>query len=241
MCSSLLLTLRRQSFLTSPLSIIFSPVYIIRSGLYGAIRTMASEIGGDVLDFGCGSKPYESLFVNATTYVGVDIESSGHSHDDSKIDLFYDGSHLPFCDSTFDGVVSFEVLEHVFNIDQVLSEIHRVLKPNGLLLLSVPFAWDEHEVPFDFARYTSFGISHVLQSNGFKIVSSLKTTTYILAVFQLFIAYVYQHLLPRRGLIAKVARIPIVFPLNLVALLLDAILPSRYDYYCNNVILAKKA
>jgi len=90
------------------------------------------------LDIGCGSKPYESLFKNVTNYIGVDIESSGHDHTDSKVDLYYDGKKLPFDDNYFDCVVSFEVLEHVFNIEELLSEIKRVMKKGGYGIFLVP-------------------------------------------------------------------------------------------------------
>ena len=108
--------------------------------------------GCRVLDFGCGSKPYENLFINIDEYVGCDIEVSGHDHLDSKIDYFFDGKNLPFIDDRFDSVVSFEVFEHIFNLPEILKEINRVTKTSGNILISVPFAWGEHEVPYDFAR-----------------------------------------------------------------------------------------
>ena len=123
--------LKREQFLVTPLAIMTNPFYIRWT----------------VLDFGCGSKPYESLFKNANSYIGIDLEASGHSHQDSKVDVFYDGKTIPFPDEHFDAVVCFEVLEHVFNIKEIIQELNRVLKPNGKLLISVPFAWDEHEVP----------------------------------------------------------------------------------------------
>ncbi len=232
--------LREEAFITTPISIIINPVYIIRSGLLREISRIAPTLGGDILDFGCGSKPYESLFVNAKSYVGVDLQSTGHNHVDSKIDHYYNGSTLPFPNESFDVVVSFEVFEHVFNIKEVLGEIHRVLKPNGKMLLSVPFAWDEHEVPYDFARYTSYGVTHLVNNNGFNVIELTKTTTYVLAIFQMLLAYIYQHILPRKGVLARFLQVLFIFPLNLLAMLFNFILPKRYEYYCNNVVVAAK-
>lgn len=240
MISSLKKRLRKEAFIISPLSIIINPVYIIRNGLYKSISNLAPKITGNVLDFGCGSKPYESLFVNANSYIGVDIEVSGHNHKDSKVDYFYDGKKLPFNDASFDAIVCFEVFEHVFNIDEILAEIYRVLKPNGQLLISIPFAWDEHEIPYDFARYTSFGITHILNKNNFEVVKLTKTTTYILAVFQMLIAYLCQYALPKGRLIGRISQLVVIFPLNVLALLFNTLLPKRYEYFCNNVVLAKK-
>ncbi len=232
--------LRREAFLITPLSLVISPVYIIRNGLFKSISKIAPTIKGDILDFGCGSKPYESLFTSANSYVGVDIDVSGHNHKNSKVDFYYDGKALPFPDKNFDAVVCFEVFEHVFNIEEVLAEIRRVLKPNGLLLVSIPFAWDEHEIPYDFARYTSYGIKHIFNNNRFEVVELKKTTTYILAVCQMFIAYLVQYALPKGRFLGRLSQLVVIFPLNILALLLDALLPKRYEYFCNSVVLSKK-
>jgi SAM-dependent methyltransferase len=164
-----------NEFISKRINFFISSVYIARSSLLKAIKKNAKEINGRVLDFGCGSKPYESIFTNAIDYIGLDIKSSGHNHIYSKVDFFYDGKTLPFPDNNFDVVVCFEVFEHVFNLEELLIEINRVLKKDGKLLISIPFAWDEHEIPFDFARYTSFGIAHILSKNGFQVIELKKT------------------------------------------------------------------
>ena len=192
---------------------------------------------GDVLDFGCGSKPYKSLFYKAKSYIGLDIETSGHHHGNSKVDVFYDGKIIPFEDNRFDAVVSFEVFEHVFNPTEVLREIRRVLKPGGQLLITVPFAWDEHEAPCDFARYTSYGVRHLFESNGFAVIEIRKTTAYFLAVMQMLIAYVVQHLAPKGRWLSKIFQLAVVFPLTGTALLLNRFLPRRDQYFSNTVTL----
>ena len=232
--------LRKEAFEVSLISIIVNPFYIIRNGLYKAISKQAMNLTGEILDFGCGNKPYEHLFINAKTYVGVDIKKSGHDHKNSKVDKFYDGKNLPFPDNSFDSVVSFEVFEHIFNIDEILSEIHRVLKPDGKLLITIPFAWDEHEAPFDYARYTSFGIKNILEKNLFEISSQVKTTTYVLATFQMFIAYLSQYIFSKNNMLRIFGQLLIIFPLNILAIFFNFLLPKRYEYYSNQAILAKR-
>lgn len=236
----LLERLRREVFLATPLSIIISPIYIIRRGLHLAIRDLSPSFTGQLLDFGCGSKPYESLFTRVERYVGVDMLDTGHPHRQSRVDVFYDGNRLPFPDSAFDGIVSFEVLEHVFNPEIVLGELRRVLKPGGIMLLTAPFAWDEHEIPFDFARYTCYGLKSLLERTGFEIVHQRKTCGYVLAIGQLICAYLYQHVLPRGRLGARIAQLIFIFPLNVLFLLADAILPRRDQLYCNNVVVVRR-
>ena len=230
--------LQREMFLVRPWSILINPFFIIRRGIYQGIQKHASSMKGDVLDFGCGSKPYEHLFLNAKSYVGVDIEKSGHNHENSKIDYFYDGRSLPFKESEFDAVVSFEVLHHLFNLSEITKEIHRVIKPGGNLLITIPFAWDEHEQPFDFARYTSFGITSLIEEAGFHVISVEKTTKYVEAVGQLMIAFVSQHVGPKNLILAAIFQLLVIFPLSLLVLIFKLILPRRDEMFCNLVVLA---
>ena len=237
---------KKELFFTSYLSIIINPSHIIRNGLFKNIGKYAPIIEGSILDLGCGSKPYESLFKNCSKYTGVDIEISGPNHEvdkfgkNSKVDYFYDGKSLPFEDNSFDAVISFEVFEHIFNIDEVVKEINRVLKPGGKLLVSMPFAWNEHEEPYDFARYTSFGIKHILKKQDFLIKNIEKTTTFFLAIMQNLIAYLSNHVLPKGKIFGKISQILIIFPLTLLSIILNKILPKRYEYFCNTLVYAIK-
>ena len=232
--------IRREHFLTSGLGVLTSSIYIVRKGLYTSILRLAPKIEGNVLDFGCGSKPYESLFTNAKSYVGVDIKISGHDHKDSKVDFYYDGKTLLFPDNHFDSIVSFEVFEHIFNLDTVLTELRRVLKPGGHIIITIPFAWEEHEIPYDFARYTTYGIKHIFEKNKFDVLEIIKTTTYILTISQIFISYLAQYVSPKGPILGRVFQFFVIFPITTIALLINFLLPKRYEYFCNSVILCSK-
>jgi SAM-dependent methyltransferase len=229
----------RELFLPTAIGILLNPFYIVRKGLASHIRARAQILSGDILDFGCGSKPYESLFQHAKSYVGCDVHISGHDHRGSRIDYYYDGSRLPFSDSQFDCVVSFETFEHVFNLPEILAEIFRVTKPGGVLLASVPFAWGEHEAPFDFGRYTSFGIKSIFERCGYRVEQLDKSTTFFLALVQLFIAYLYGHCSSRRWILLTM-QIFLFFPITAIGLLANLILPKDDHYYCNVIVVARK-
>lgn len=221
------------------LGLFFNPFFIIRRGLYNGISQFSSYMHGKLLDFGCGSKPYKALFT-VSEYVGTDIEVSGHDHRHEAIDVYYDGKTLPFADESFDSVFSSEVFEHVFNLSQILGELRRVLKPGGHMLLTVPFVWDEHEIPYDFARYTSFGLKHILQEKGFVVVQEKKTTSYVSTLCQMWAAYVYQHIFPKHKIL-RIALTPLfITPITLCGLLLSVILPKNMNFFHNNVMVVRK-
>ncbi len=217
----------------------FNPFFIIRRGLFRNISQLSGHLHGRLLDFGCGSKPYRSLF-DVETYIGTDVEVSGHDHLSEDIDVYYDGKTLPFDDTSFDSIFSSEVFEHVFNLPEILDELHRVLKPGGHMLVTVPFVWDEHEIPYDFARYTSFGIRHILTEKGFTIVKETKTTNYVATLCQMWAAYVYQHILPKNK-VARIALTPLfITPITVGGLILSTILPTNTNFFHNNVLVVQK-
>src|SRR5829696_811037 len=140
--------------------------YFIRNELYKKIKQYAPQLTGKLLDFGCGSKPYQSLFTNVSEYIGLDYEGAGHSHANERIDVFYNGKTIPFPDAYFDSVFSSEVFEHLFNLEEMIPELKRVMKEQAILFITCPFVWNEHEVPVDYARYTQFALKHLLERNG---------------------------------------------------------------------------
>lgn len=229
----------KAQFEPSLLGLLINPFFILRLGLYRSIRANSSYMSGRMLDFGCGNKPYKSLF-QVTEYVGLDTHDSGHDHTHDEIDVFYDGKRIPFDDAYFDSVLSSEVFEHVFNLPGVLTEISRVVKPGGHLLITIPFVWEEHEAPYDFARYTSFGITSLLQEAGFEILVLKKTTRYVETIFQTINAYIVKGLF-RSNRYVKVLLSPfLIAPFTILGLVFSRILPNDESLYSNLLIVAKK-
>jgi SAM-dependent methyltransferase len=222
---------------------ITEPAYLMRKRLLRSLTKYIPGLSGSLMDFGCGSKPYKTLF-SVDEYIGVDFQGEGHSHENEVIDVYYDGKHLPFDDNRFDGIFSSEVFEHVFNLEDMVKELNRVLKIGGKLLVTCPFAICEHEAPNDFGRYTSYGLTDLLERNGFKIEVFEKAGTAIETISQLFISYFYagilRRLLGRIPVVRTAAKIFFVSILNILAIFFNAILPSSNDLYMNNVVVAVK-
>ncbi len=218
------------------------PAFITRNRLLKNISAYAPELSGRLMDFGCGSKPYESLF-SVDEYVGIDFENPGHPHLNEQIDVFYNGKKIPFPDGHFDSVFSSEVFEHIFNLEEILKEINRVLKVSGKILITCPFAICEHEVPNDFARYSSYAIKYIFEKNGFEIITQEKTGNNVETVYQLWIMYIHQHITPylrKIPVVRSVFRFITYTSLNGCALILSKLLPDRKDLYLNNILLARK-
>lgn len=230
---------RRQSFDPDILGVFVNPFFIARRNLFRNIKAYSNHLSGRILDVGCGRKPYESLFENRKEYVGMDIENPGHDHSNEKIDVYYDGKTFPFDDESFDSILTNQVFEHVFNPEIFMREIHRVLKPGGRLLLTVPFTWDEHEQPNDFARYSSFGLTHILISHGFEVMGFKKSTKGFAAIAQLTIGYLFKLFYSRYRILNGLGTIAIS-PLHIFLLLLSLIAPGSEDLYLDNIVFARK-
>jgi SAM-dependent methyltransferase len=232
--------LLKEQFDPSILGIFINPFYFGRKAIIHNIKKYSNLVQGKTLDIGCGDKPYKNLFKQSTSYIGMDVEISGHSNARKKADIYYDGLHFPFDDKSFDSAVCFEVLEHVFNPIQFLTEINRVLKNDGILLITIPFLWDEHEKPYDYARYTSFGLKHLFELHGFQITEHSKYLNDFRLIFLLINNYIYKVLKKHiPSIFAWIFILIFTLPINLLGLI-SFILPKNQDFYFGNIFVLKK-
>lgn len=238
MKEALLRRWRKEQFDPSALGMFVNPFFFARRSLWRAMRGLAPRLEGRLLDVGCGTKPYRTLFA-VQDYVGLDIDSET-TRRLGCADLVYDGSVFPVADGTFDAVLCNQVLEHVFTPDAFVAEIVRVLRPGGLLLLTVPFVWDEHEQPVDYARYSSFGLAHLLQRHGLQLVEQHKLLDNAGVLFQLANAYVYKLVRGWPGALRLLINVIVMAPLTLLGLAAGALLPRNPDLYLDQIVLARK-
>lgn len=229
---------RRSAFFPGIVGLFINPFYFARKGLAKHVTELAPQIRGRTLDVGCGSKPYASLY-KSDEYVGLEIDTP-ENRERADADYFYDGKIFPFADATFDSLVANEVFEHVFNPTQFLSEARRVLKPGGIMLMTMPFVWDEHEQPYDYARYSSFGIRFLLEENGYAVIEQRKSTDDIRVIFQLLNAYIFKKTVTRNVWINLFVMIILMAPFNIIGELLFLCTPRNKDLYLDNIAIAQK-
>ena len=224
-------------------SILFNPIWICLYRLHGEIRQglkVASILSSDKwLDVGCGSRPFEHLFP-VGVYVGVDVKESGRSADLKSPDFYYDGEVLPFPNNYFQGIICTQVLEHVSNPRKLLQEMSRVVVPGGGMLLTVPLLWQEHEVPYDYYRFTRFGISELIRDAGFKVKSIKADNCAIESLAVAVNIYIMSNLVPSIKGFSYLYALVLCFPIQIMAIIIGKIFPDKGGLYLNLIVFARK-
>lgn len=228
----------REQYDPGWLGLFVNPFYFARCGLRDGLGRHFPRLQGEVLDVGCGHKPYRGM-IPATRYIGLDVDNP-FTRRVGAADVFYEGNTFPLADASFDAVLCSQVLEHVFTPERFLGEIHRVLRPGGWLLLAVPFVWDEHEQPHDFGRYSSFGLRALLERNGFTVAAQDKSVADFGAVAQLAGGWVFKVVQTRNKWVNLATQLALIAPLTLLGALLRRVLPQNEDFYLDNIVLARK-
>ncbi len=136
--------------------------FIPRKILRDAIREFAARLDGTLLDVGCGSQQYRQ-FLRCTEYVGIDSSA------ERAPPVVGDVTRMPFREGEFDSALCTEVLEHLPEPGLCLDEIHRVVRPGGTVLFTVPMTVYTHSEPYDFFRYTEYGLRYLVEKHGFEI------------------------------------------------------------------------
>jgi len=176
---------------------IFSSNYLSRKPIDLAMKEFAKNFGNGkkVLDIGCGNKPYAKYF--NCEYVGLDPVK------ETKADVVANAWEIPFGDNEFDGIILNQSLEHIEKTQETVLEIKRVLKPEGIGIITAPQTMKIHSIPLpsknskydnfdktnikywnaDFHRFTKFGLISLFKD--FQIIELKETNGYFSTIFQL--------------------------------------------------------
>ena len=159
---------------------------------------------GNFLDLGCGNKPYESLYKPLTEkQTGCDVIQS----DKNRVDVICLATALAFENSCFDSILCTQVLEHVYDHHTMIKEIHRVLKPGGHIMLTVPFVWELHEEPYDFFRFTKHALKELFEEAGLVIDYIKPNGGKWATVYQLRNNSLYHSFRKQKGILIKLKKI----------------------------------
>lgn len=185
---------------------------------------------GRILDIGAAHRWMQRQLHPQAEYVALDYPSTGHDLYGARPDVFADAARLPFRSDDFDGVICLEVLEHVPDPAQVVCEIARVLKRGGRAWISMPFLYPLHDAPFDFQRYTEFGLRRDMQLARLEITSLVKSGHAVRTAGLLASLAVAGAAFERRRSLAAIFWLPVsmllVVGINLTAFALSLLWPD---------------
>ena len=119
-----------------------------------------------VVDVGCADRWAERHLTDTCRYIGLDYLETAATRYNSNVDIYATAMALPFSENSVDVVILFDVLEHFNKCETAISEVVRVLKPGGLVLVQIPFLYPLHDSPYDYQRMTSFGLIDLIERNG---------------------------------------------------------------------------
>lgn len=160
---------------------------ILRKAEYRALQHIS--LAGSVIDLGGDARSeYHSLFKGNFSMTVANL--GGATKPDITLDL---EQPLPMPAESYDCALLINVLEHIFEYRQLLRETARVLRPQGRIVIVVPFLFPYHPSPNDYHRYTSATLQKSLSESGFTNISIVSLGTGVCAVRWVLI----ERLLPR--------------------------------------------
>ena len=135
------------------------------------VESVAASLtsGMSILDAGAGECAYKVLFSHVH-YKAIDLAVGEKQWNYGNLDYVGSLDNMPIESSSFDAVLCTQVLEHVEWPRECVKEMWRVLKTGGKLFMTVPMSHPEHQVPYDFFRYTSYGLRSICTQAGFSEV-----------------------------------------------------------------------
>jgi SAM-dependent methyltransferase len=143
----------RPIFLPDPSAVRIMPAEHISNPVPTAVLDWMTWLDGLVLNLGAGGSR-----VKLDNCIEVEYAIFRHT------DVVADAHYLPFADETFDAVVTFNTFEHLCDPARAATELYRVLKPGGKLVLQTAFLQPVHEAPYHFYNTTEYGLRRWLQA-----------------------------------------------------------------------------
>jgi SAM-dependent methyltransferase len=148
------------------------PMKIIRYHRYRIlkfVKKIAAECdvaGKKLLDIGAEKAPYKPYFKNLQ-YFAQDITQNT----DGSIDYVGDINEglKMIANGSFDYILCTQVLEHIKKPHVAFAEFYRILKPGGKLFLTTHLCFEEHMIPYDYFRFTKYGLKFLGESSGFTL------------------------------------------------------------------------
>lgn len=135
-----------------------------------ALQEICDDLSGTVLDIGCADSKPKNYLNSDTWYIGLDYYHTATKWYKTQPSVFADAKKIPIKSASIDCCLLLDVLEHLAEPADAITEINRVLKKDGKFIVFVPFMYPIHDAPLDFGRWTEFGLVKLLEHHNFGIV-----------------------------------------------------------------------
>lgn len=138
-----------------------------KKALQGLLEEKNPDVdGNNVVLFGAGFESvYKSILKPYKNIIRMGLASR------SDVEFFSDICDIPLVTDGLDLIFSSSILEHVYDPEQAVKEMFRVLKPGGYVYAEIPFMRSYHMMPVDYQRYTISGIEELFKRHGFTLIN----------------------------------------------------------------------
>lgn len=197
--------------------------------------------GESILDAGAGECQYKPYFKHAK-YTAQDLGIGDKTWDFSQIDIKSEIYDIPVANNSFDYILCLEVMEHLKYPHRAFKEFSRILKSGGKLFVVCPLTWSEHQIPYDYFRYTRYALQMLANDNDFvaEKIEAMGGRFIVLAqiiheTFNLALGFLYQNRLRYLGYFCKIIFFPFLFVLLFSLYYLDALDKEKHltmQYEC---------
>ena len=147
----------------------FHPQWFVFREQKRTLRRIIHLLYGTVLDIGCADCYLENYLNKENLYIGLDYLKTTSEMYHTTPTIYGNAHFLPIKDSSIDCIALLDVIEHLSEPEKCLREVKRTLKPGGKLFLQVPFIYPIHDAPYDYYRWTYYGLIELTKKYDLKV------------------------------------------------------------------------
>ncbi len=229
---------------------------IHKAMMHNKLKHFSSDISGRWLDIGAGDQPYKKYFAGANEYLTTNTKRQYKTEDLNQLEKFTtywieDGKALPVEDNSLDGVACFQVLSVIDKPQDFFSEMNRVLKPGGKLILSTDFIYPEWSAEDRF-RHSAYSLRQLSGINGFNVESVESFGGFGSTLYSLYMCFMrsFIELWKRKKTLAKLLSgipyfallmlLPFFSLLGIIVFLIEKNSIENTDFAFNLLLVANK-